>query len=178
MPEYETPNDSTDLSPELDTPDANALPETLIRDTPVIDCLFTGECPSVSGRSTLTYAIGRHPDQSLHLRLVSNTGSGMFCGEWASGDRINSITLGTQELTSRSFNALHPGKSINTGGFVMSALRHLGLLRPRSANTRFHEHIPGSTFESVVANVLDVTKSHAPESPKKARSPKPSTKAV
>lgn len=99
----------------------------------------------------------------------------MFCAEWASGERINAITMGVQELTSRSFNALHPGKSINTGGFVMSALRHLGLLRPGSENTRFHEHIPGTTFESVVA---DVTKGHVLESPRKARSPKPSAKGV
>ena len=169
---------SASESAPFEGPEVLTSPEPPTPDIPIITCLFTGECASVSGRSTLTYEIGRHPDQSLHLRIATNSGGGMFCAEWASGERINAITMGVQELTSRSFNALHPGKSINTGGFVMSALRHLGLLRPGSENTRFHEHIPGTTFDSVVADVLDVTKSHAPESPKKARSPKPSTKAV
>lgn len=145
---------------------------------PNITCLFTGECPSVSGRSTLTFEIGRHPDQSLHLRIARNTGSGMFCDEWASDERINAITSGTQTLTSRSFNALHPGKSINTGGFVMSALRHLGLIRPGNGNTRYHEHVPGTTFESVVANVLDLTKGQLPEASKKARPQKLTAKGT
>ena len=165
-------NDPEALNSSVSAPIPVSDPEP---DVPVITCLFTGECASVSGRSMLTYEIGRHPDQSLHLRIATNSGGGMFCAEWASGERIDAITTGVQELTSRSFNALHPSKSINTGGFVMSALRHLGLLRPGAANTRFHEHIPGTTFESVAA---DVTKGHVPESPKKARSPKPSLKGV
>jgi len=132
--------------------------ESTVSEATSITCLFTGECPSVSGRSTLTFEIGRHPDQSLHLRIARNTGSGMFCDEWASDEQINAITSGAQALTSRSFNALHPGKSINTGGFVMSALRHLGLIRPSKDNTRYHEHIPDTTFESVVADVLSLTK--------------------
>ena len=32
-------------------------------------------------------------------------------------------------LTAKSFHALHPGKSINTSGFVMAAIRELGLIR-------------------------------------------------
>ena len=116
-------------SANTDTPKTPNAPEPQEEALPIIECLCTAECTSVSGRSTLTYAIGRHPDQSLHLRIVSNSGGGMFCGDWAAGDRIDALVAGGQELTSRSFHALHPGKSINTGGFVMSALRDLGLIR-------------------------------------------------
>jgi hypothetical protein len=59
-----------------------------------IEAIHQGECPSLSGRSTLTYAIGRHPDGTLHFRLVSNDGGGMFCDEWIPGSDIDAIVIG------------------------------------------------------------------------------------
>ena len=140
---------SASESAPFEGPEVLTSPEPPTPDIPIITCLFTGECASVSGRSTLTYEIGRHPDQSLHLRIATNSGGGMFCAEWASGDRINAVVMGVQELTSRSFNALHPGKSINTGGFVMAVLKDLGLIRANEENTRLHEHVPTTTFQQV-----------------------------
>ena len=133
-------------SANTDTPKTPNAPEPQEEALPIIECLCTAECTSVSGRSTLTYAIGRHPDQTLHLRIVSNSGGGMFCGDWAAGARIDALVAGGQELTSRSFHALHPGKSINTGGFVMSALRDLGLIRLNPENSRHHVHVEGMGF--------------------------------
>ena len=93
---------------------------------------FTADCPSISGRSTLTYAIGRHPETGeLHLRIVENSGKGMWFDGWASAKDIDAIVKGAAELTAKSFHALHPGKSINTGGFVLAVLKDLGLIRPR-----------------------------------------------
>ena len=62
------------------------------------------------------------------------------------------IVAGAQELTAKSFHCLHPGKSINTGGFVLAALRDLGLIRPGEVNTRLHEHVPGATLEGIMRN--------------------------
>jgi hypothetical protein len=113
--------------------------------------IFSGECPSVSGRSILTYAVGRHQDTGeLHLRIVDNSGKGMWfnwlgCGQ---GDRCHCQRTAT-ELTAKSFHALHPGKSINTGGFVMAVLKDLGLIRANEENGRIHEHVPATTFEKV-----------------------------
>lgn len=114
------------------------------------ETIFTGECPSVSGRSTLSFEIGRDPDGSLHLRIVGNSGGGMFCDEWASGSAIDAIVQGSVALRSRSFDALHPGRSINTAGFVLASLRYLGLIRVHAQNTRLHEHVPTETFSKVV----------------------------
>lgn len=155
MSDLDTPHDpvnavaesaSTEALDALETLDISESQENAL---PIIECLCTAECTSVSGRSTLTYAIGRHPDQSLHLRIVSNSGGGMFCGDWTAGARIDALVAGGQELTSRSFHALHPGKSINTGGFVMSALRDLGLIRLNPENSRHHEHVEGMNFTQV-----------------------------
>jgi len=118
--------------------------------SPIFETVFTGECPSLSGRSTLTFALGRsHKDGELSLRIVSNDGGGMFYDGWAEGQRIDAMVKGATGLSSKVFCALHPGRSVNTGGFVMAALKHLGLIRPNPENSRFHEHVPTTTFEQV-----------------------------
>lgn len=145
-----------------------ALPEP-------IDSIYIGECPSTSGRSTLTYAVGRRRgDNTLHLRITDNTGRGMWCKDWASAQAIEDIVIGAQELTAKSFQGLHPGKSINTGGFVLAALRDLGLIRPCEPNTRVHEHVPMSTLERAVTERLTAVAggtaaNPAPKSRRKAK---------
>lgn len=122
--------------------------------------IHTGECPSLSGQSTLTYAIGRHPeDQSLHLRIVANTGGGMFCEDWSSGEAIDALVQSSTVLISRSMCELHAGRSINTGGFVLSVLKHLGLVRVNAENSRHHEMVPGTAFEQVALEAMGQTAS-------------------
>lgn len=120
-----------------------------------IEAIYTGECSSLSGQSTLTYAVGRHPeDQSLHLRIVTNSGGGMFCDEWASGATIDALVQSRTVLVSRSMCELHAGRSINTGGFVLSVLKHLGLVRVNAENSRHHEMVPGTAFEQVALEAM------------------------
>lgn len=115
-----------------------------------IEVIFEGECPSLSGRSTLDFAIGRHSeDGTLHLAITGNSGGGMHCKDWAGASAIQDVVLGEGELTSKSFHVLHAGKSINTGGFILAALKDLGLIRANEENTRLHEHVPTTTFEKV-----------------------------
>jgi len=143
----ETQEHTTDL--QIETASVSASEPTI--ETDPITEIFTGECPSVSGRSILTYAIGRHDESGeLHLRIVDNSGKGMWFNGWAAAKDIDSIVSGATELTAKSFHALHPGKSINTGGFVMAVLRDLSLIRANEENTRLHEHVPATTLEKVV----------------------------
>jgi hypothetical protein len=131
---------------ELIMSDIENSPDTL--PDPIL-VIHEGKCPSLSGRSELTFAIGRHPDGSLHLRIVGNTGGGMWCEEWIEASAIDRVVLGATELTSAAFHVLKPGRSTNTGGFVMAALKCLGLIRTNAENTRLHEHVPTETFEKV-----------------------------
>ena len=132
---------------------ADTTAESVSEHTPEPDPIteiLTGECPSVSGRSVLTYAVGRHQDTGeLHLRIVENSGKGMWFDGWASAKDIDAIVKGATELTAKSFHALNPGKSINTGGFVMAVLKDLGLIRVTEASSRIHEHVPATSFEKV-----------------------------
>jgi len=158
----ETQEHNTDLQVETA---AEPTPET----DPITE-IFSGECPSVSGRSILTYAIGRHNESGeLHLRIVDNSGKGMWFNGWAAAKDIDSIVVGATELTAKSFHALHPGKSINTGGFVMAVLRDLGLIRANEENTRLHEHVPATTLEKVVMVRMGKTIEPAPAKPAKRK---------
>jgi hypothetical protein len=130
--------------------------------------MYEGECPSISGRSTITFVIGRHEgDASLHLRIAHNSGKGMWFDGWASAAAIDALVIGAEDLTAKSFHPLHPGRSINTGGFVLAALKELGLIRANEVNTRLHEHVPTETFEKVAMAVIDpgvsTKKSKAPK---------------
>ena len=129
--------------------------------TDPIDDLYHGDCTSISGRSSLTYAVGRHQETGeLHLRIVENSGKGMWFDGWAPAKAIDAVVKGSTELTAKSFHVLHPGKSINTGGFVLAVLKDLGLTRANEENTRLHEHMPATTFEKVamarMGQVIDV----------------------
>ena len=116
-----------------------------------IEVIFTGACESLSGRSDLAFSIGRHTeDGTLHLAITGNSGGGMWCRDWASASEIQSISIGAEGLTAKSFHALHPGKSVNTGGFVLAVLKELGLIRPNAENTRLHDHTPTTTFQQLV----------------------------
>ena len=116
-----------------------------------IEIIYQGACLSISTRSQIGFAIGRHTeDGTLHLAITGNTGGGMWCKDWASASAIQDVVLGETGLTAKSCHSIHPGKSINTGGFILAALRDIGLIRVNSENSRLHEHTPTTTLESLV----------------------------
>ena len=142
--------------PEIET-------ETPIEVDP-IEAIYKGECPSLSGRSTLSYTIGRHTeDGTLHLRISDNSGKGMWCRDWASASAIQEVVLGEGDLTAKRFHVLHPAKSINTGGFVLAALKDLGLIRANEENTRLHEHVPTTTYDRVAMARIGVSSEPTPK---------------
>ena len=133
-----------------------------------IEVIYTGECLSLSGRSTLTYAIGRHTeDGTLHLAITGNSGGGMWCKDWASASAIQDVVLGESGLTAKSFHVLHSGRSINTGGFILACCKELGLIRANEENTRLHEHVPTTTFEQVAMACIAEASGQMPKSPRR-----------
>jgi hypothetical protein len=133
-----------------------------------IETIYQSEVPSLSERSMLGYEVGRHAEAAtLHLRIISNSGGGMWCKDWASASDIQSIVIGATDLTAKSFHQLHSGRSINTGGFVASALKDLGVIRANVENSRLHEHVPTTTFEQVVMARIAECKGQVPKSPRR-----------
>ena len=137
----------------LENPDAppevsSENPDALIR------VLKNGNCPSLTARSTLGYQLGLKDESELYLRLISNTGSGFFSKEWVACSVIEQLINGSAELTSTSFKALFPNKSVNTGGFVMAVIKALGLIQTNPQNSRWHQQMPEMTFEQVAIEAM------------------------
>ncbi len=157
-----------ELSPELQSviESETEIPEEL----DLIKPMHAGSCPSISGRSTLGFAIGKHETEGTwHLRIVGNSGKGMWYDGWACALEIDKLVRGATELTAKSFHALHPNRSINTGGFVLGVLKHLGLIRANAENTRHHEHVPTETFEKVAIAAIDPGSAVKKTKPSKAK---------
>jgi hypothetical protein len=136
--------ENPDASPES----SSETPDALIR------VLKSGSCPSLTSRSTLGYQLGLKDESELYLRLISNTGSGFFSKEWVACSVIEQLINGSVELTSTSFKALFPNKSVNTGGFVMAVIKALGLIQTNPQNSRWHQQMPEMTFEQVAIEAM------------------------
>ena len=70
--------------------------EEIINETPSLDDLVRvireGRCPSVSGRSTLTYHLGQLGEGGeFYVRIYDNTGKGMFARDWIPAEGIRGV---------------------------------------------------------------------------------------
>ncbi len=91
--------------------------------------LKTGNCSSLSGRSTLTYKIGCKEDE-IFLCLTDNTGQDIFNKDWISLVQLDSLLASVQEpITSGLLRMIFKGKSANSAGFVLAVLLSEKLLK-------------------------------------------------
>ena len=90
-------------------------------------------CPSLSGNATISYEIGMEPDQSFWLRLVKSSGGGFLSKDWISIDAVmDTLRAAASPFTSYAIHTHFNGKSINSPGFFMAALRQEKLVVPDS----------------------------------------------
>lgn len=92
----------------------------------MIEIVKIGHCPSLSGKTSLTYQIGRR-EQQIFLQLYDNSNGGLFCKEW-----VTLKGLGVEDsrpISSDLLQAIFKGKSANTGGFLLAVLVNEGLVQ-------------------------------------------------
>lgn len=66
------------------------------------DSIKTFNCPTVSGKSQLTYAIGKDDAGDIHFSITSNSGGGFFSAEWVAWKDIHA------SLEKKPGNHFHP----------------------------------------------------------------------
>lgn len=103
-----------------------------------MEIIKKGKCPSLTGKSMLTYEVGRDED-GAHLRITSNTGGGFYSGEWIAVSDIEAALAKTPEaITSLTLFKLFKGKSVNTPAFLLAALKHEGVVQAVKGRQRKH----------------------------------------
>ncbi len=95
-----------------------------------ISIIKEATCPSLSGRSTLTYTLARTAKGEILLRIDKNSGTGKFNNHWVYGKDIHAAV--DNPNTPLNWAALYPlfqGQSINTAGFFMAVLLKEGIIK-------------------------------------------------
>jgi hypothetical protein len=112
--------------------------------------LKTGECSSLSGKSTLTYQIGCNTDNEVNIALTGNTGSGIFNRDWFDIEEIYSLLASQKKpVTSGSLHGLFEGRSSNSAGFILAVLLKEGLLKISPGN-RHYDLVGQAEFGKIV----------------------------
>lgn len=110
--------------------------------TPDIRILKTATCPSLSGKSKLTYNIGCNPAGEIHFQVCGNTGGGYWNDDWVAQSSIQAVLDRLPKgapITSATFRPAYPQKSTNSPGFLAAVLREIRVLQPSKGKPRCYE---------------------------------------
>lgn len=114
--------------------------------------LKVGTCPSLSGRSTLTYHLGCDTKKAVFISLVENTGAGIFSKAWIPLAQLDPLLASEEKpITSGVLRSMFQGKSVNTVGFLVAALIAEKLLKVADEKLRTYERIDPTEFKKAIA---------------------------
>ena len=144
-------------------------------------------CPTSSGKSTLTYQVGKDEADAIYLKISGNDGGGFWSAEWVpytSVAQAISEWPTDQGITSMTFRKIFRGKSANTPGFLIAVLCDLGLLEPMGDKKRVHQACNPAPFlaspgdQQPAPGKKPSTKAKAPAKAKSKATPKAKAKAT
>ncbi len=130
---------------------------------PAIRILKIASCPSLSGRSTLTYHIGcsantKNPAvPDLYFRVFENSGGGLFSNEWVSLEVIQQVFAKVPTaiaITAHLLGSLFVGKSVNTPSFLFAVLKSEGLVVAAKEKKGCYERTDPSGFMAEVTALI------------------------
>lgn len=138
-------------------------------DTPEVRTLKSGTCPTLSGKSTLTYLIGSNDKSDVLIRVEKNDGGGYFNKEWIPLSAIQEMLKKHPDITSFTLRPLYSGKSTNSPGFLLAVLKAEGLVQLRGEKERAYMAIDSDKFMAEVKGLME----SKPEKPNKKAAAKP-----
>ncbi len=146
---------------------------------PPFRILKKAQCPTISGKSDLTYNIACDPQKAIYLRVASNSGGGFFSQEWVALKDIQQALRSGSPISAIRLMPLFRGQSVNTPGFLLAVLAAEGLIRPMPGKQRVHELVQGSDFQARMdkligsnANLPDDAAKTKPQLPAKPKAVK------
>ena len=124
---------------------------------PSIRILKVATCPSLSGKSTLTYHIGCNEKSKILFRIANNTGGGFFSKEWIALDTILNIfdqQPDNKPIVSLLLYPLFQGKSLNTPAFLLAVLKQEVLVCQLQDHPKHYERLPSDTFMTEIEKLI------------------------
>ena len=108
----------------------------------------TGTCPSLSGKSKLTYEFGLDEQAAWRVRIAKSSGNGYYSKDWFAMEHVQRVLEknGSKPITCHTLSPIFKGKSVNTAGFLLAALKHVGLVQNSADNPRVYELLNGKAF--------------------------------
>lgn len=111
-----------------------------------VHIIKTSTCPTLSGKSTLTYDIGGDPQGNLLFRVTANSGGGYFNQEWVPLADIQKVIEKAPFISSFSLRQLYAGKSTNSPGFLLAVLKAVGLVKLKGEKERVYVGLDAAPF--------------------------------
>ena len=127
-------------------------------DRPGHRILKVAACPSLSGKSTLSYHVGVNENGELQFRVVENTGNGMWNKDWVPLRAIQAAFDKTEKgevVTADALMPLFRGRSMNTPFFVFAALKNEGFVRVSATKKRGYDRADAKEVAAVVQALLE-----------------------
>ena len=137
--------------------------ETIIN--PEIRILKAASCPSLSGKSTLSYQVGyggnganaSTTEPVIQLRVYANSGGGFFNKDWIALSTIQQLfekCPSSKPITSFVLYPLFHGRSLNTPAFLLAVLKQEGFLRPLKDKQRNYERLDPNKFMAEIKSLI------------------------
>lgn len=138
---------------------------------PSVRILKSGTCPTVSGKSKLTYQFGCDAAGNVAMRIATNSGGGFFSDEWLPLAAIEKALSGAKDgLSSGALRSIFKGKSVNTAGFLLAVLKAEGAVQLQEGKTRLYEV---AEFDGFLAKVRELMRPASEKAPAaRGRAPK------
>jgi hypothetical protein len=127
-----------------------------VPELPAMRILRIADSGSLSGRSTLTYQLAVDSNSLVHIRLFHNSAKGYFCKDWLSMPAIEALLSEATSFTSGDLQRLcYSGKSVNSGGFLIAALRNEGLIRTSEGSLRSYEALDSTAWQLEILALME-----------------------
>lgn len=125
---------------------------------PTVRILKTATCPSLSGKSKLTYQVGHDDKAGIQFRVTENSAAGAFNQDWFPLKAIEAAldkTAKGEPVTAANFMSLFRGMSTNTQFFVFAVLKHEGLVVPSKTNKRSYDRVDSADFRAAMQSLIE-----------------------
>lgn len=129
--------------------------------------LRVATCPSLSGRSELTYHVGCTESGAIHFRLWGNTAAGMFSNTWFPMVEVSKLLSMPDGITSTALQPLWESTSRNNAGFTLALLQGEGLIEKSLDSRGTYKTANPASFlarvQALISSGVELTEDDAPE---------------